>query len=768
MQFKNPDLKIVVTILLLTLFPALIPANISAQELHDSYKRYEDFKSLTTDKVLHGDFRPNWIGNKAVFWYNVLTEDGDRFYLVDAGKRIKKEAFDIDKLTGRLSEIMGKKITPEAESIADLNFSDDLKEISFVSEGYNWTCNLSNYKIEKGEPYSARRTQPWSMQRRNELANRPVESPDGKYEAFIKDFNLFVRDKSGGEARQISFDGGLGLYYSSYIIWSPDSKKIMSCLVQPTEEHLVHYIESSPEDQSQPRHTSIHYYKPGDALRQYYPRIFDVDKEEMIASCDELIPNQYSVEEFSWRKDSRALTFEYNKRGHQRYQVIEMNAVNNETKVLIDETADTFIDYSGKRYRHDVNDGKEIIWASERDGWNHLYLIDGITGKVKNQITKGEWVVRRVIDVDEENRTVLFEASGKEPGDPYLLHLYSIDFDGTGLQHLTEGDGNHRVSFSPDKKYFVDSWSRVDMPPKAVLRDAQTGEQLMELEKADISRLLATGWTLPEVFKSTGRDNKTDIWGMILKPSNFDPSRKYPVIEYIYAGPHGSHVPKGFSEYYNRCRQSLTELGFIIVMIDGMGTSNRSKAFHDVCWKNIGDAGFPDRILWIKDAASSHPYMDINKVGIYGKSAGGQNSTGAVLFHPEFYKVAVSICGCHDNRMDKIWWNEQWMGWPVGKEYSESSNVDNAYRLEGDLFLIVGELDQNVDPSSTYQVVDALIKANKDFDFLVLPGKGHEWGGEYGERRICNYFVEKIMMNDPPPMNTTKWDYRLIDNDIDR
>jgi dipeptidyl aminopeptidase/acylaminoacyl peptidase len=240
------------------------------------------------------------------------------------------------------------------------------------------------------------------------------------------------------------------------------------------------------------------------------------------------------------------------------------------------------------------------------------------------------------------------------------------------------------------------------------------------------------------------------------------------VLEYIYAGPHGSHVPKGFSEYYNRCRQSLTELGFIIVMIDGMGTSNRSKAFHDVCWKNIGDAGFPDRILWIKDAASSHPYMDINKVGIYGKSAGGQNSTGAVLFHPEFYKVAVSICGCHDNRMDKIWWNEQWMGWPVGKEYSESSNVDNAYRLEGDLFLIVGELDQNVDPSSTYQVVDALIKANKDFDFLVLPGKGHEWGGEYGERRICNYFVEKIMMNDPPPMNTTKWDYRLIDNDIDR
>ncbi len=755
--------------ILVSLATALSFSGISlkAQDLTDSYTRYPDYQSLTGDKVLHGYFRPGWVGNTSVFWYSVKTEEGDRFYLVDPVKRSKKEAFDITRLTGRLSGLSGKEIPPVSESISDLEFSNDLKEIMFVCDGFNWSCDLSSYSIEKGEPYKRREMPPWSMERRNELVNRPVESPDGKYEAFVRDYNLFVREKDDGNLRQISCDGGLGLYYSSYIIWSPDSKKIMSCLINPTEEHLVHYIESSPDDQLQPKHTSIHYFKPGDAIRQYYPRIFDLTTGEMIAECDNMVPNQYSLERFSWREDSRALTFEYNKRGHQVYQVIEMDAVSGKSRVLINETSPTFIDYSSKRYRYDLNDGKEIIWASERDGWNHLYLYDGITGKVKTQITSGEWVVRRVIDVDAKNGTILFLGSGREEGDPYLMHLYSIGLDGKNLKHLTAGDGNHRINLSPDKKYFVDSWSRVDMPPVTALRETKTGKQLMLLEEADISRLLATGWTMPEVFKSKGRDGQTDIWGMILKPSNFDPSKKYPVIEYIYAGPHGSHVPKDFSHYYNRCRQSLTELGFIIVMIDGMGTSSRSKAFHDVCWKNIKDAGFPDRILWMKDAASSHPFMDISKVGIYGKSAGGQNSMAALLFHPEFYKVAVSVCGCHDNRMDKIWWNEQWMGWPVGREYSESSNVDNAYRLQGDLFLIVGEMDQNVDPSSTYQVVDALIKANKDFDFLILPGKGHEWGGQYGERRICDYFIRNIPGGNPPPMNKEDFGRRLIDTDID-
>ncbi len=757
------------TFLLLFMVPATWAQDMmKGWEINEMYQKYEEAQGLANDLVLHGAIDPQWIDDTDVFWYNVLTANGTEYYLVDAGKHDRRLAFNLNDLSSRLSDILGEDVDAVSSSITQLRFRNDLSGATFVAGGYNFAWNFTDDKLLKGDTAQSRSRDAWSMQRRNELAGRPVESPDKKFEAFIMNYNIYLREKSTLKVTQLSFDGGIGLYYSSFIRWSPDSRFLMSTLVQPTEEHLVHYIESSPDDQLQPKHTSVQYYKPGDALQQYFPRIFNIESGKMAAECDAMVPNQYSLERFEWRSDSRALTFEYNKRGHQLYQVIEMDPNTGKSRVIIEETSKTFIDYSGKRYRMDINDGKEILWASERDGWNHLYLFDGETGKLKNQVTKGEWVVRQVLKVDTVKRTLYFMGGGREKGDPYLQHLYRINLDGTGLICLTQGDGNHRVSFSPDGNYFVDSWSRVDMPPVAVLRESVKGREVMALEKADISKLIETGWTMPEVFVTKGRDGKSDIWGMILKPSGFDPSKKYPVIEYIYAGPHSSHVPKDFSEYYNRCRQSLTSMGFVIVMIDGMGTSNRSKAFHDVCWKNIGDAGFPDRIIWIKDAASTRPWMDIQKVGIYGKSAGGQNAAGAVLFHPEFYKVAVAVCGCHDNRMDKIWWNEQWMGWPVGKEYSESSNVDNAWRLQGDLFLVVGEMDQNVDPSSTYQVVDALIKANKDFDYLMLPGKGHEWGGQYGERRIVDYFVEKIIGIRPPPMNSRKFDYSLITKDIDR
>src|SRR5262249_47924883 len=301
------------------------------------------------------------------------------------------------------------------------------------------------------------------------------------------------------------------------------------------------------------------------------------------------------------------------------------------------------------------------------------------------------------------------------PGkDPYFIHNYRINFDGTGLTALTDAEANHTVAFSTDMKYYVDTWSRVDLPTVSQLRSSADQKVLLELERGDIQELLKTGWRTPEVFTAKGRDGKTDIWGVIIRPTNFDSSKKYPVIENIYAGPQGSFVPKTFSVQPGM--QSLAELGFIVVQIDGMGTSNRSKAFHDVCWKNLGDAGFPDRILWHEAVAAKYPFYDITRVGIYGTSAGGQNALGAMLFHPEFYKVCVSACGCHDNRMDKIWWNEQWMSWPLAPEYAASSNVDNARKLQGKLLLIVGEMDNNVDPASTMQVVNALIKANKTFE----------------------------------------------------
>jgi dipeptidyl aminopeptidase/acylaminoacyl peptidase len=590
------------------------------------------------------------------------------------------------------------------------------------------------------------------------ISEETKTSPDEKWEAFIKNYNVYIRPKENEEEFALSHDGSEGNYYTfASITWSPDSKKIAAYRLRRGYHRIIQYVESSPDDQLQPKYHNMEYAKPGDAIDIEKPVFFHVDSKKKINIDDALFSNPYDMSRLTWREDSRAFTFEYNQRGHQVFRIIEVDAASGKARAVINEEAETFFCYSGKKYRHDIQDGKEIIWMSERDGWNHLYLYDGATGTVKNQITKGEWVVRGVDKVDEEKRQIYFRASGMYPGkDPYFIHGYSINFDGTELVTLTEGDGNHSLNYSPDMDYYLDTWSRVDQPPITELRRGSDGKIVMQVEKADIRELIEAGWQAPEVFVAKARDGKTDIWGIINRPMNFDPEKKYPVIEYIYAGPQGSFVPKRFRACQNM--QPLAEMGFIVVQIDGMGTSNRSKAFHDVCFKNLGDAGFPDRILWHKAVAAKYPSYDISRVGIYGNSAGGQNALGGLLFHPEFYKVGVSSCGCHDNRMDKMWWNEQWMSWPLGSEYATSSNVDNAYRLQGKLLLIVGEMDTNVDPVSTMQVVDALIKANKTFDLLVIPGGGHGMGGAYGTRKLYDFFVYHLLDINPPDWNTIETD----------
>ena len=416
---------------------------------------------------------------------------------------------------------------------------------------------------------------------------------------------------------------------------------------------------------------------------------------------------------------------------------------------IVNENSPTFIDYSSKFYCKWLDNPAELIWASERDGWNHLYLYDTARGQVKNAITHGEWVVRGVVRVDEKKRQIWFKASGIHPvQDPYYIHLCRVNFDGSELTVLTEGDGTHQWEMSPGDSYFIDTWSRVDQPTVTELRQATDGKAVCELERADASALTRAGWKPPERFVAKGRDGKTDIYGIIIRPTNFDPAKKYPVIEQIYAGPQSAFVPKAFGR--SSRMNALAELGFILVQIDGMGTNWRSKAFHDVCWKNLGDAGLDDRVAWMKAAAEKHPEMDLTRVGIYGGSAGGQNALGALLHHSEFYKVGVADCGCHDNRMDKIWWNEQWMGWPVGKEYAEASNVIHAAKLQGKLMLVVGELDHNVDPTSTMQVINALVKANKDFDFLIVPGADHgACETTYGNRRRMDFFVRNLLGKEP-------------------
>ncbi len=600
---------------------------------------------------------------------------------------------------------------------------------------------------QEPQPFNPRRG---FNSRRPQTDRRPNGlSPDGVYRAFVRDNNVGLREENSGKETMLTQDGSAENGYIEEFYWSPDSKKLASIRRKKGQEHPVYFVESSPADQIEPKLHSFNYRKPGDKVDIDRPCLFDVETQIQIPVSDELFANPYNVFDYHWSPESRRFTFTYNQRGHQILRVVAVDLNNGAAKSVIEETSEKFICYSSKYYCEYLDETDEIVWMSERDGWNHLYLYDGKTGTVKNQITKGPWVVRQVDRVDSDRRQIWFQASGIYPEqDPYYIHYAKMNLDGSGLTLLTDGDGTHTVQFSPDHRFLVDTYSRVDMPPVHELRRSDNGKKICELERADWSNLLDAGWQVPQRFVAKGRDGKTDIYGIMIRPTTFDPNQSYPVIEDIYAGPHDSFVPKDFNTSYGM--QKIAELGFIAVKIDGMGTSNRSKAFHDVCWKNLADAGLPDRILWMKAAAKKYPYMDLSRVGVYGPSAGGQSAAAAVLTHGDFYKVAVADCGCHDNRMDKIWWNEQWMGWPVGPEYAANSNVTLAKNLTGKLLLMVGEMDRNVDPASTMQVVNALIKADKDFDLLVVPGAGHGVaGGQYAARRQADYFVRHLLGVEP-------------------
>jgi dipeptidyl aminopeptidase/acylaminoacyl peptidase len=729
---------------------SLFSTALFAQGTTADYQRADYIKESTKNKVYHEPTEVTWIDKTYSFWYKIQTPKGQEFYKVNAESKKKEKAFKVDKLAELLSKESGNKVDIHDLPLTNAKLTETL--LTFTAYEKNWEYDLKSEELRLlGETPKSRTSAYWGSHR-DESEGNPIFSPNKKWKAYIKNSNAYVCLAADPKSeKQLSFDGSPGEFYSAWIYWSPDSKHFVSSRIRPGQKRDLTLIESSPEDQLQPKLHTRNYLKPGDALNQKIPVVFDAENGTSHALDPSLIPNQYGLSAPVWHKHGGHFVMEYNQRGHQKYTVIRMDANTGKTLEVIKETSQTFIHYSGKRFRHYAENTEEMIWMSERDGWNHLYLYNARTGQVKNQITKGEWVVRKVIHVDEGNRRIIFEGSGKELGqDPYLIQYYSVNFDGTGFTRLTGENGNHRGVFSHDYRYFVDTWSRIDQPAETVLRDARDGSIAMKLEKADIKDLLKTGWVMPEVFLQKGRDNQTDIWGMIVRPSKFDPKKKYPIIEYIYAGPHDSFVPKNFVIDSRGDLHQLAELGFIVVQIDGMGTSNRSKAFHDVCWQNLKDSGFLDRIKWIKAAAAKYPYMDVERVGIFGNSAGGQSSAGALLHHPDFYKVAVSSSGCHDNRMDKIWWNEQWMGYPIGKHYEESSNVTHAHKIQGKMLLILGELDDNVDPSSTFQLINRIIKANKWVDFLFVPGMGHSLGGDYGEHRRRDFFVKHLIGVDPP------------------
>lgn len=757
-MYKNSILKVIVSALLLA------PVMAKAQGTIDDYKRaYSLYNKFNATHVYGNAENIKWEGN-GIFHYTAYTPEGLTYYIGQTSPDVSTtnvKAVNMEALAALLSKETGREIKRNSVRLENFKVNDaTTSTISFVLDNQTWELG----RVTEAEPYLIKKQQRpnrpgrgrnrhW-MEVDDEKGADPVFSPDRKKKAYIKNDNVYVSDSNGKNERALSNDGTQGNYYSSYIKWSPDGQYVCTNKIRPAEKRFVYYVESSPKNQLQPILHKQEYAKPGDELRFKLPCAFNVETGKASIPETTLFSKQYDLYGPYWNKEGNKILFTYNERGHKYYRLLEMDPATNEVRTIVEENSPTFVNYN-RTYQHFLEDGKQLIWMSERDNWAHLYMIDVVKGKMKHQITKGEWVVRRVLKVDEPNQAIYFTASGVNPDeDPYHVHYYKIGFDGKNMVSLTPQDGNHSAVFNHDYTMLIDKYSKVNEAPitmvTAINKDNTITSQ--EVAHADISKIKDAGWVAPEIFVAPGRDGKTPMWGIIQRPTNFDPNKKYPIVEYIYSGPGDAYTPKSFNPY-NWNMTALAELGFIVVQLDAMGTSYRGKKFEEVCYKNLKDAGFPDRMEWIKAAAKKYPYMDSTRVGIFGASAGGQEAMAAVLFHPDFYKAAYSSCGCHDNRMDKIWWNEQWMSYPIDSSYVESSNVENAHKLSRPLMLVVGELDDNVDPASTMQVVNALIKANKDFELVVLPGVGHSMGERFGEHKRYDFFVRHLMDVNPP-----KWD----------
>ncbi|MGD0696166.1 MAG: DPP IV N-terminal domain-containing protein [Terriglobia bacterium] len=728
-----------------------------AQGTRADYERAEQFLGGNLDKLVRpADITPHWVEESDQFWYRKPGADKE-FVLVDAAKNTRGPAFDHTKLAAALSSSAGKEYRPNRLPFDTFEFVEKGTAIRFVAEEQQWTCDLASYKCK----------------REKVPAIGESVSPDGKWSALVDHYNLFVRNVSTGTLVQLTRDGEKSWDYATPLpssdlmirqgtedvkqgaaaFWSPDSTKFVTYRIDSRNAGRFATLQFVPPNELRPKVFTYVYPLPGEVVPTAAPIIFDLPSGKRIdVETDPLEIYFQDGPDFTWFKDGKRFHYMFQSRGYKRSEFRVVDAETGKQHTVMGEESENYID-PGENSAQIVKEGAEILWTSERDGWNHIYLYNGETGQLENQVTKGSWPVRRIAHVDEKARQVYFLAGGREAGeDPYLTHLYRVNFDGTGLKLLTGEHGNHAVNVSPDSKYFVDNYSRPDLPGEARLCNSTDGSLIQTLEKPDVDALMKMGWKFPEPFEGKAADGKTDIYGLIWRPTNFDAAKQYPVIEQIYTGPQGFFVPKTFASAISGGRglQAIAELGFIVVMVDGRGTTGRSRAFHEYSYRNLGGV-FDDHVALIRQMGAKYPYMDLNRVGIYGTSAGAYGAAHAMLVHPEFYKVCVSISGDHDARLDKAWWNELYQGYPLGKDYAEQSNVTMADRLQGHLLLVHGDVDNNVNPVETMRFADALIKANKDFDMLLVPNMFHGEGRNlYLVRRRWDYFVHHLLGVEPP------------------
>ena len=743
---------------------ALLPATAAlAQGKLADYQNAQRFLPGNLQKILSiADVYPNWIGHSDRFWYLEMGPQGKEFILVDAARNTQGPAFDQARLAASLSRTAEKTYKAGELPFFDFEFSKDGNSIEFEADGAAWACALANYECKKSSKPAAARYE--------------SISPNGQWAAFVRDHNLYVRDVTTGAVSQLTRDGAADFDYATplpdlrtlvsegvsngddvkerpAVFWSPDSSRLVTYRLDSRNSGRFTSLQYVPPDQLRPRAFNYVYPLPGEILPKAEPVVFDLESGKRIDVKTPPLEIQFiGGPGFRWLPDNQHFYYRYDGRGEKYIDLREVDANTGEQKVVFREDADPFpyVDPGESMFRF-LDHDREFLWSSERSGWDQLYLYNTETGKLVDQVTHGDWVVRRIVSVDDKAHQIYFLAGGVQAKlDPYYTQFYRINFDGTGMKLLTPEDADHSASVSPDGKYFVDNYSRPNLPGESVLRRTSDGSVVRVLERTDDSALAKMGWKAPIPFEGKAADGKTDLYGVIVRPTNFDPSKKYPILEDIYTGPQGFFVPKTFGATMRL--QSMAELGFVVVMVDGRGTTGRSRAFHDFSYHNMGNV-FIDHVDMIKQMAAKYPWVDITRVGIFGTSAGGYGSAHAFLQFPDFYKVCVSTSGDHDPRLDKAWWNELYQGYPVGKDYVEQANETLASHMKGHLLLIHGDIDDNVNPTETMHLVDALMTANKSFDMLFVPNMFHGDSGPhalYVTRRRWDYFVRYLLGVTPP------------------
>jgi len=757
------------TRLSLLLLTAAAAAPASAQVTVATYARAEQRLSRRADSlVLRDKITPRWIAGSDRFWYRVRTPAGAEFIYVDPDRGVRRPAFDHVRLAAELGRVADTTLAPSALPFESLEWLEEGKRVAVVVgvRGKSWRCDLGKYRCD-------------SVAAAKPANPSEAVSPDGRWAVTLERHNLWIRNTATGERRALTTDGvarheyggtvegntawvsaqRLGWPQAPVVLWTADSKRLLVQRIDQRRVPETFLLQSVTASGQRPKSWAFAVPMPGDSVAVAAWVILDAadGRRTDVAAPAVAVPYQASIAfQQAWWADSAGTRAYYLDpiRGGKVFRFREIDGRTGTTRTVAEEAGPTMVEPSlaiGQRPNIRVtSDQREVIWFSQRSGFAHLYLLDQASGAVKSPITSGDWVVREIIRVDERARRIWFTAGGREPGrDPYYRHLYAINYDGSGLTLLTPEDADHDVTLGAGGQWVVDRYSRADLAPVTVARSLD-GKRVVPLESADVSRLLATGWRWPERFVVKAADGVTDLYGVLFTPAGFDPAQRYPVIEEVYPGPQVIKVAKGFEAGGDH--RALVELGFVGIQVDGRGTPLRSKAFHDYSYGRLENGGgLEDHVAAFRQLAPSRPWADFGRLGVYGHSGGGFASARAMMLYPDVYKVAVSSAGNHDQRGYISIWGETYHGMPAGDNYAAQANPSLAANLKGKLMLAYGDMDDNVAPALTIQLIEALTKAEKDYDLLVVPNGNHAMmASPYFRRRRWDYFVEHLLGQTPP------------------